>query len=163
MIGKRASTSRVTHAWVEWETAKGTLVLDPTLNWRAYQGNTLAGVVTSLIMPTRVLRSFAPRRPPSWPRIDFPRQTCPRCIRDEPLESADGPSLCRPERLCLRRVFRIAVFFFRLRFGSSYPVDYLQRNRPVADGGSFILNDKIFIAKPEGDLYHPFFVSMEII
>src|SRR4051794_1835324 len=38
VIGKRASTSRVTHAWVEWETAKGTLVLDPTLNWRAYQG-----------------------------------------------------------------------------------------------------------------------------
>ncbi|MEO7723202.1 MAG: hypothetical protein ABIU29_00710 [Chthoniobacterales bacterium] len=38
VIGKRASTSRSTHAWLEWDTETGTYVLDPTINWRAYQG-----------------------------------------------------------------------------------------------------------------------------
>lgn len=38
VIGKRAPTSRSTHAWVEWETDTGTYVLDPTINWRAYRG-----------------------------------------------------------------------------------------------------------------------------
>ncbi len=38
VIGKRARTSRLTHAWVEWDTPTGSYVLDPTLNWRAYQG-----------------------------------------------------------------------------------------------------------------------------
>lgn len=39
VIGKRAASSRCTHAWVEWETDNGTWVLDPTINWRAYQGS----------------------------------------------------------------------------------------------------------------------------
>ncbi len=38
VIGKRASTSRSTHAWLEWDTETGTYVLDPTINWRAYRG-----------------------------------------------------------------------------------------------------------------------------
>ncbi|MEO5753775.1 MAG: hypothetical protein ABIR38_03620 [Chthoniobacterales bacterium] len=38
VIGKRARNSRSTHAWIEWETPTGSYVLDPTLNWRAYQG-----------------------------------------------------------------------------------------------------------------------------
>lgn len=39
IIGKRAPTSRSTHAWLEWATATGTYILDPTINWRAYQGS----------------------------------------------------------------------------------------------------------------------------
>jgi predicted transglutaminase-like cysteine proteinase len=38
VVGKRTMTSRSTHAWLEWDTATGTYVLDPTLNWRAYCG-----------------------------------------------------------------------------------------------------------------------------
>ena len=38
IIGKRAATSRLTHAWLEWDTPSGTYVLDPTINWRVYQG-----------------------------------------------------------------------------------------------------------------------------
>ncbi len=38
VIGKRATTSRSTHAWLEWDTESGTYVLDPTINWRAYRG-----------------------------------------------------------------------------------------------------------------------------
>ena len=39
VIGKRATTSRSTHAWLEWETESGVYVLDPTINWRAYRGS----------------------------------------------------------------------------------------------------------------------------
>jgi len=35
VIGKRAPTSRMTHAWLVWETVGGTYVLDPTFNWMA--------------------------------------------------------------------------------------------------------------------------------
>ena len=35
VIGKRAPTSRMTHAWLVWETSGGTYVLDPTFNWMA--------------------------------------------------------------------------------------------------------------------------------
>ncbi|MGI8889642.1 MAG: hypothetical protein ACR2G0_02520, partial [Chthoniobacterales bacterium] len=38
VIGKKAATSRSTHAWLEWETEAGTYVLDPTLLWKAYRG-----------------------------------------------------------------------------------------------------------------------------
>jgi hypothetical protein len=37
IVGKRAATSRSTHAWLEWDTEIGTYVLDPTINWRAYR------------------------------------------------------------------------------------------------------------------------------
>ena len=35
VIGRRAPTSRTTHAWLLWETSEGTFVLDPTFNWMA--------------------------------------------------------------------------------------------------------------------------------
>ncbi len=35
VIGRRAPSSRVTHAWLEWETDEGSYVLDPTFNWMA--------------------------------------------------------------------------------------------------------------------------------
>ena len=35
VIGRRAPTSRSTHAWLEWESDTGSYVLDPTLNWKA--------------------------------------------------------------------------------------------------------------------------------
>lgn len=35
VIGKRAPTSRMTHAWLVWETDEGNFVLDPTFNWMA--------------------------------------------------------------------------------------------------------------------------------
>ena len=35
VIGKRAPTSRMTHAWLVWETDHGTYLLDPTFNWNA--------------------------------------------------------------------------------------------------------------------------------
>jgi predicted transglutaminase-like cysteine proteinase len=33
VIGKRRTNDPLTHAWLEWETASGTLLLDPTFNW----------------------------------------------------------------------------------------------------------------------------------
>jgi len=38
IIGRRTSTSRSTHAWLEWDTPNGSYVLDPTINWKAYRG-----------------------------------------------------------------------------------------------------------------------------
>jgi hypothetical protein len=35
VIGKRAPTSRMTHAWLVWETENGSYVLDPTFNYMA--------------------------------------------------------------------------------------------------------------------------------
>jgi hypothetical protein len=35
VIGRRAPTSRMTHAWLEWQTDRGTFVLDPTFNYSA--------------------------------------------------------------------------------------------------------------------------------
>jgi len=35
VIGKRRATDSLTHAWLEWQTAIGTLLLDPTFNWNA--------------------------------------------------------------------------------------------------------------------------------
>jgi len=37
VIGKRFSTSRKTHAWLEWTTASSTYILDPTINWSAFR------------------------------------------------------------------------------------------------------------------------------
>jgi hypothetical protein len=35
VIGKRVPSSRSTHAWIEWDTASGSYLLDPTWNWKA--------------------------------------------------------------------------------------------------------------------------------
>ena len=37
VIGRRTPSSKSTHAWLEWSTAGGTYVLDPTINWMAYR------------------------------------------------------------------------------------------------------------------------------
>ena len=37
VIGKRSWTSRKTHAWLEWTTANGNFILDPTINWSAFK------------------------------------------------------------------------------------------------------------------------------
>jgi predicted transglutaminase-like cysteine proteinase len=37
VIGKRLWTSRKTHAWLEWTTASGIYILDPTINWSAFR------------------------------------------------------------------------------------------------------------------------------
>ena len=39
VIGKRAPSSRSTHAWVEWDSEIGSYVLDPTLNWKAVRSS----------------------------------------------------------------------------------------------------------------------------
>jgi len=41
VIGKRTSTSRSTHAWIEWDSSTGSYVLDPTINWQAYRTSDL--------------------------------------------------------------------------------------------------------------------------
>jgi hypothetical protein len=35
VIGRRTASNAKTHAWVEWNTANGTYMLDPTFNWSA--------------------------------------------------------------------------------------------------------------------------------
>ena len=35
VIGRHRAGDWFTHAWLEWETAEGTYVLDPTFNWHA--------------------------------------------------------------------------------------------------------------------------------
>jgi hypothetical protein len=35
VIGKRRMSDSLTHAWLEWDTQMGTLLLDPTFNWTA--------------------------------------------------------------------------------------------------------------------------------
>jgi hypothetical protein len=37
VIGRRLPTSRKTHAWLEWNIAGTTYILDPTINWAAYR------------------------------------------------------------------------------------------------------------------------------
>jgi predicted transglutaminase-like cysteine proteinase len=33
VIGKRRANDLLTHTWLEWDTERGTLLLDPTFNW----------------------------------------------------------------------------------------------------------------------------------
>jgi hypothetical protein len=42
VIGKRSWISTKTHAWLEWTTAAGTYVLDPTINWSAERSERIA-------------------------------------------------------------------------------------------------------------------------
>ncbi len=41
VIGKRAATSRMTHAWLVWETENGSYMLDPTFNYMACRSETI--------------------------------------------------------------------------------------------------------------------------
>jgi len=43
VIGKRSSTSRMTHTWLEWNADGATFVLDPTINWTACRVDQLSG------------------------------------------------------------------------------------------------------------------------
>jgi predicted transglutaminase-like cysteine proteinase len=43
VIGKRTWISQKTHAWLEWTTATGTFVLDPTINSSALSAEHLGG------------------------------------------------------------------------------------------------------------------------
>jgi hypothetical protein len=43
VIGRRTWMSQKTHAWLEWTTAAGTYVLDPTINWSALRAEHLGG------------------------------------------------------------------------------------------------------------------------
>jgi predicted transglutaminase-like cysteine proteinase len=43
VIGKRTWVSQKTHAWLEWTTADGVYVLDPTINWSALRAEHLGG------------------------------------------------------------------------------------------------------------------------
>ena len=42
VIGRRLPISGKTHAWVEWSTADGIYILDPTINWSACRADHLA-------------------------------------------------------------------------------------------------------------------------
>jgi hypothetical protein len=41
VIGKRSTSSRSSHTWLEWETTGSTYILDPTINWMAYRSSDL--------------------------------------------------------------------------------------------------------------------------
>ena len=41
VIGKRAPSSRMTHAWLVWETDRGSFVLDPTFNYNVTRAESL--------------------------------------------------------------------------------------------------------------------------
>ena len=43
VIGRRTWVSQKTHAWLEWTTADGVYVLDPTINWSALRAEHLGG------------------------------------------------------------------------------------------------------------------------
>ncbi len=43
VIGRRTWVSQKTHAWLEWTTAEGIYVLDPTINWSALRAEHLGG------------------------------------------------------------------------------------------------------------------------
>ena len=74
VIGKRCAEDSLTHAWLEWQTQIGTLLLDPTFNWNAavklsnprtyvafygYEGRHKYRVANSLL----VNRNYATRAP----------------------------------------------------------------------------------------------------
>ncbi|MEP7014592.1 MAG: transglutaminase domain-containing protein [Verrucomicrobiota bacterium] len=86
IIGKRRASDWFTHAWLEWETADGTYLLDPTFNRRAvrmqresreayvplfaYEG-VLRYRVLNPTGPTEIpLRAVAAGKP-SWPLFNL--------------------------------------------------------------------------------------------
>ena len=82
IIGRRATTSRSTHAWVEWETERGTYVLDPTLNWMAFRSSDLRLAPTFPILLTPALVNTAPHRQPLLRRTDAdPPRFCDESAR----------------------------------------------------------------------------------
>jgi hypothetical protein len=103
VIGKRHANDSLTHAWVEWETEMGTILLDPTFNWTAaikandqrsyiafygYEGAHKYQAVSSLL----VGRTFAARSPaaPSQGVITRPSRSTWRA-RSSPWLFDEGP------------------------------------------------------------------------
>lgn len=88
VIGKRRTSDSLTHAWLEWDTRTGTLLLDPTFNWTTtfksadpqsyvafygFQGARKFQAASLLLAK----RTFAPRSPasPAHGVITRPRRT----------------------------------------------------------------------------------------
>jgi len=103
VIGKRHANDSLTHAWVEWETEMGTILLDPTFNWTAaikaadnrsyiafygYEGAHKYQAVSALL----VSRTFAARSPaaPSQGVITRPTRSTWRA-RSSPWLFDEGP------------------------------------------------------------------------
>lgn len=103
VIGKRRASDSLTHAWLEWETEMGTLLLDPTFNWTAtmkthdgrnyiafygYEGAHKYQAANSLL----VKRTFGTRSPaaPSQGTITRPGRSISR-LRSNPWFFDDGP------------------------------------------------------------------------
>jgi hypothetical protein len=75
VIGKHRAGDWFTHAWLQWEAAEGTYVLDPTFNWRvmqadrqdstkyvplyAYEGMLRYRAVDAMLVAERPLRAVA--------------------------------------------------------------------------------------------------------
>src|ERR1700730_15126279 len=103
VIGKRRVSDSLTHAWLEWETERGIVLLDPTFNWTAaikmddrrsyiafyeYEGAHKYQAANSLL----VTRTFATHSPaaPSQGVITRPTRSNWR-IRSSPVPIDDGP------------------------------------------------------------------------
>src|SRR3989440_3945485 len=103
VIGKRRASDSLTHAWLEWETEVGTLLLDPTFNWTAttkipdgrnyialygYEGAHKYQAATSLL----VHRTLGTRSPaaPSQGTITRPGRAISK-LRSNPWLFDEGP------------------------------------------------------------------------
>jgi hypothetical protein len=62
VIGRRTASSAKTHAWLEWNTANGTYILDPVLQLN------LATAAISPFTHMPAVESIAPLRPHYWRR-----------------------------------------------------------------------------------------------
>jgi hypothetical protein len=103
VIGKRRANDSLTHAWLEWETEMGTVLLDPTFNWTAemktqdsrsyipfygFEGAHKFQAANSLV----VKRTIGTRSPaaPAHGAITRPLRTASR-MRPSPLLFDQGP------------------------------------------------------------------------
>ena len=103
VIGKRSMSDSLTHAWLEWDTQMGTLLLDPTFNWTAtiklddrrsyiafygYEGAHKYQAANSLLA-NRTLGSRSPAAP-SHGAITRPGRSISR-LRSNPWPFDEGP------------------------------------------------------------------------
>jgi hypothetical protein len=103
VIGKRRVSDSLTHAWLEWETERGIVLLDPTFNWTAaikmddrrsyiafygYEGAHKYQAANSLL----VSRTFATLSPAAPSQGVITRPTRPNWrMRSSPWPIDDGP------------------------------------------------------------------------
>jgi predicted transglutaminase-like cysteine proteinase len=103
VIGKRRASDSLTHAWLEWETEIGIVLLDPTFNWIAtikmsdprsyvafygYEGAHKYQVANSLLV-TRAVGNRSPAAP-SHGAITRPGRSISK-LRSNPWLLDDGP------------------------------------------------------------------------